>query len=510
MLESQLSKKILAATACILLMFSVSYVYAQSERVISLQEIRPDKACGPRCLWALMQITKAGQPDCGIKCIYELISKEPFAATNLRDLKDAAEQLGFSANGYKLTISKLAKTKGYAILPVGSASGTDEDPLHFILVKRIIKDYVIVINTKTLLSQALPVSDLNEYWNGYALVIKAGKGMEPLQKEPDDIEKLPRRVKTTKYDQIKGFGQVDSGSVVEHTFTIITEKDKDYEAKIVQKNCACLEAKLGKDIEGRNTLTMELHVDQPAWQQAHAVVLLEPGGMIKRYAVQAYGTDTFEIWPQIAFIEAPNGGLVEYPIKIHYFTGSDDVVKFDHMESTLPNLRCGTVKLESTTKKGATTFTFNIPLILDAGKPLTGVESISGSVDFILDTGKGQRHIPLSITAEVGTESFRIIPEKVFLMAVKSSTSPIQTKVKLEFLTEPIPANIDVKLDKHLPFELTTVCVSTNTYKIDITVVPEKLRDASIGMNKGEVTIVPEGVPDPIAITLPISLFVRE
>ena len=116
MLRYKISRKTFTAAACVLLIFSASYVCAQSERVISLQEIRSDKACGPRCLWALMQVTNAGQPDCGIKCIYELISKEPFTPTNLRDLKDAAEQLGFSANGYKLAISKLAKTKGYAIL----------------------------------------------------------------------------------------------------------------------------------------------------------------------------------------------------------------------------------------------------------------------------------------------------------------------------------------------------------------------------------------------------------
>ena len=203
MLGYRISKRTFTEAACVLLMFSASYVHAQSENVISLQEIRPDKACGPRCLWALMQITKAGQPDCRLKCIYEIIGKEPFSATNLRDLKNAAEQLGFSAKGYKLTVSKLAKTKGYAILSVGSASGTAEDPLHFILVKRIIKDYVIAVNTKTLASQALPVSNLRDYWNGYALIITAGRGMGPLRKEPDDIEQLPKRVKTTKYDEIK-------------------------------------------------------------------------------------------------------------------------------------------------------------------------------------------------------------------------------------------------------------------------------------------------------------------
>jgi len=247
MLESNRSRKACVVIISIVLVCFTSYTLAQSVNVISLQEIRPDRACGPRCLWALVQITKSRKSDCGIKCIYELIGKEPFSATNLKDLKDAAEQLGFSASGYKLTVSKLAKAKGYAILPVGSVNGTTEDPLHFILVKRTTKNYVIFVNTRTLASQALPVSDMKENWNGYALVITAGQGMEQLQKEPDDIEQLLKRMKTTNYDQVKDFGQVDSGSVVEHTFTIIPEENKDYKAKIVQKNCACLKAKLGKD-----------------------------------------------------------------------------------------------------------------------------------------------------------------------------------------------------------------------------------------------------------------------
>lgn len=265
MIESKQSRGACVFITSIFFVYLSSYALAESINVISLKGIRSDRACGPRCLWALMQITKAGPSNCGIKYIYDLIGKEPFNATNLNDLKNAAAQLGFSARGYKLTVGKLAKIKGYAILPVGTASGTVEDPLHFILVKRIIKDYAIVLNTETLLSQALPISNLLKYWNGYALIISAGKGMELLRKEPDDIQHLTKRVKTTKYDEIKDFGQVDNGSVVEHTFTILTEKDKDYKAKIVQKNCACLKAKLGKNIKGRNTLTLELHVDQPTW-----------------------------------------------------------------------------------------------------------------------------------------------------------------------------------------------------------------------------------------------------
>jgi predicted double-glycine peptidase len=457
-----------------------------------------------------MQITQAGQPGCGIKCIYELIGKEPFTATNLKDLKDAAEKLGFSAEGYKLTLRQLTKTKGYAILPVGTATGTVDDPLHFILVKRIVKNYAITVNTRNLSSQAMPISDLQDCWNGYALVITAGKGMNPLRKEPDNIKQLPKRVRTARYDAIKDFGQVDSGAVVEHTFTIVTEKDKDHKAKIVQKSCSCLNARLGKDTKGQNTLTLELHVDSPAWQASHAVVLLEPGGIIRRYAMRAYGKDTFEIWPTIAHIEAPEGGLIEYPVKIHYYTGSDDVVEFNRMTSTLENVKCRPVISKSSTKKGTTTFSFEIPLLFDAGEPPGRVESVRGNVDFVLDTGKGQRDIPMSLTAQIGAERYLLTPETVFMMGAKSNPSPMHKSVKLQFLRGPIPTSITARADPSLPIKVRTTSVNARTYRIVMTVEPEKLQGLSTGSNRGEIAIVTEAAPEPSTLKLPITLFVRE
>lgn len=510
MCRFQVAIKSLILMACILFVYPNSFLLAQSENIVSLQEISPDKACGPRCLWALMQITKAGEPDCGIKCIYELINKGPFSVTNLKELKDAAEQLGFSAEGYKLKINRLAKIEDYAILPIGKTTGTPEDPFHFILVKRVIDDYVIVVNTKTLALQAVPVDDLQEYWNGYALVITAGRGMEPLSKSPDDLEQLPKRIKTPKYDQIKDFGQVDSGSVVEHTFTIFTEKNENYTAKIVQKNCACLEAKLGKDIEDRHTLTMKLHVNQPAWQQSHAVVLLEPGGIIKRFAMRAYGTDAFEIWPPIAYIEAPGCGLIEYPVTIEYFTGSDDVVKYDRIYSSISNLECGQVKAESSTEDGSTVFKFEIPLLFNAGKPLSEIKSIRGNVDFVLDTGKGQRHIPMQLIAQIGREIYRLTPDKVFLMPSKSSQELMQKSIKVEFLTKAFPQRISVNSDVNLPLEIKATQADKSSFLIDVSVINEKLKNLSAGMNKGELVIVPEGESELNPIKLPVSLFVRE
>ncbi len=501
--------RILVVTVCVIFLFHISS-YAQYENIITLGEMKPDKACGPRCLWALMQITEAGQPDCGIKYIYEIIDKEPFSVTSLKDLKDAAEHLGFSAKGYKLTFNKLAKIDGYAILPVGNSAGTQEDPLHFVLMKRVIDDYVIIVDTKTTLSKALPMFEFIEYWDGNALVITAGKGMEPLLKEPDDMDQLSKYIKTQKYDQIKDFGQVDNGSIVEHTFTIFTEKNEDYTAKIVQKNCACLKAKLGNDIKGRNTLTMELHVDQPAWQQAHAIILLEPGGIIKRYAVRAYGKDTFEIWPPIAHIEAPEGGLIEYPVRIDYFTGPGDVVRFDRMLSDLPNLRAGQVKSSNINENGATTFKFDITLLFDTGEQLSKIKSILGNVDFVLDTGQGQRHITMQFTARIGKEKFRMTPEKVFLMPSKSNESTIQKKIKLEFISDQVPKNITINSDASALYEVTTTREDEKSFMIIVSSDKEKLQDVSLGMHKGELIIVPEGVSELNPIKLPVSIFVRE
>jgi ABC-type bacteriocin/lantibiotic exporter with double-glycine peptidase domain len=151
----------------------------QSAKVVSSEQIKGDLSCGPECLVAFMKLTGAGRPDCDIECIYKLIGKEPFSDTTLKDLKDAAQKLGLSANGYKLAVDELTKINGYAILPVGSAAGTADDPLHFILVKQVVKDDVTIINTRTLQTQTVEVSDLQNAWKGYALVISQGNGLNP-------------------------------------------------------------------------------------------------------------------------------------------------------------------------------------------------------------------------------------------------------------------------------------------------------------------------------------------
>lgn len=180
---ARISNTAITLMALILLISFVSCKNTRSANLISLKHINPDRACGPRCLSAFMRITGVGKPPCDVECIYHLIGKTPFSVTNLKDLKDAAGELGFSANGYKLSFSELDKLTDYAILPVGSAAGTANDPLHFILVKQVAKDSVTIVNTRTLRAQTIAVSELQESWKGYALVISPDIPVETTQTE---------------------------------------------------------------------------------------------------------------------------------------------------------------------------------------------------------------------------------------------------------------------------------------------------------------------------------------
>lgn len=140
-----------------------------------LAYLKPDKACGPRCITALMRILKKGDTDWTIERIYQLIGKNPLAVTTLKDLKVAAEKLGFSAVGYKLKLNELKNINTYSILPLGYREGTAKEPLHFILLKEAKGDFATIVNTENLKLEDVLLSDLQKMWKGYALVISPNK-----------------------------------------------------------------------------------------------------------------------------------------------------------------------------------------------------------------------------------------------------------------------------------------------------------------------------------------------
>jgi ABC-type bacteriocin/lantibiotic exporter with double-glycine peptidase domain len=117
-----------------------------------------------------MQLTNKGRPGCDVQCIYDIIGKKTLSVTNLKDLLFAAERLGISAQGEKLTLDDLESLPGYAILPVGNQSASPDNPQHFILVRKAENCHITIIDPKTLQSNTVPIHQIKPLWKGYALV----------------------------------------------------------------------------------------------------------------------------------------------------------------------------------------------------------------------------------------------------------------------------------------------------------------------------------------------------
>ena len=320
-------------------------VLAQEPNNIPPQWLKPDAACGPRCLSALMQITKKAKSKRGIDYIYKLIGKKPLTPTTLKDLKVAAEKLGFSAIGYKLTFEQLRNFKTYAILPVGRTTGTPTDPFHFILLKEVKGDFATYVNTQNLQLVDISLSDLQKMWNGYVLLLSTNKNLTLFNKHKSKTDSKSQHEQQN-FDGINDFKIVDSGSKLEHTFSILNETKKRCNLRILSKSCSCLSPELANsklEPGEKTSLKLNLSVDKPGWSIATVAIALEPAGIVKRYAVKAYGKDSFNITPPIGYIEVPDKTPVKYPVKITYYTDSNDPITFDHMETDLSGLSTGNV-----------------------------------------------------------------------------------------------------------------------------------------------------------------------
>jgi hypothetical protein len=458
-----------------------------------------------------MQITKKGDPSCSIEHIYDLIGKKPFSIVTLKDLKVVAEKLGFFAVGYKLTLNRLENINAYAILPVGKQKGTDADPLHFVLLKEARVGFATIVDTQTLELENIAFSDLQKIWKGYALLLTPSAEIPLFRKSSPELEPQPAS-SLKPFDDVKDFGIVDSGSMLEHTFIIRNETGQPCKLRITSKSCSCISPELGKnDLKPKEEtwFKLKLHVDRPAWSIAGVGVALEPTNIIKRYIVKAYGKDSFQITPAIGHIESPDGGVVEYQVKITYYTDLNDIVELDRIDSNIPNLSIGSIVTEKVKKGQYTTFYFNVTLLYDGGDPTNAVRKVQDELNFVLDTRKGKRFIPFRLTAKTGKPICRLTPERVFLIASKSGKQ-IPKKVKVAFLTEALPTDITVKWDDTLPLEVQPTKTSESSYIMNVAVLPQKLKDVSAGMHKGKIIIITESMPNVGPINLPLSLFIRE
>jgi len=488
-------------------------VQAQINNIISLEQINSDQSCGPRCIWALMQITKAGKPEYDVKQIYQLIGREYNTPTSLLDLKNTAQKLGFSAVGYKTTIGDLKKIDGYAILPVGITQGTKDNPFHFILVNKVTRDSTSIVNTKVLKTHTITNSELKKFWNGYALIISAGKNMKPLLKYNDDktllFENDDFLIKQTKYEKIKDFGIVDSGSILEHRFIINNPSPNPSNIKIVGKSCSCLTTNLTKDPQGQTTLEMKLHVDKPAHQTSDVILLFEPEGILKRYALQAYGKNSFQIHPSLGYMEAHRGETVEYPVRIFYFTDTKDIVTLEGVDGDIIKLKDNSINSNIIPNGKSKTCVFDFFILYSADEKPNKTKTTEEKVNFVLDTTRGKRKIPFKFLVVTGTGLFTLKPNKIFLLTSKSAPAS-EKKVKLEFLNEVFPVSVETKLDNNLPLETVIIEEQKGIYLIKLKIKDEMIKKLSLGIHKGNLSILPQGLPDIPDIVIPVSIFIRE
>lgn len=464
-----------------------------------------DMACGPRCLWALMQLTGVGKAESEIDDIYEVIERPVLTPVNLKDLRDAALKLGFKASGQKLSISKLKAMKGYVILPIGKTAATKDNPQHFVLIAGALEDHLFVVDSRSLAVRAIPLEKLKEVWGGIALVIPTDALGNLLFRpsvnvQNSDIAGNRQRI---------NLGAVEVGSKIDRQI-VVPEKDNKDVWKIIGKSCHCLEAELSRYEEGRTILSLQLEVKRGGPQSSYVALFSKSSKARKDYHLLAYGKNTHSINPKIGYLEVEKG-QAEYPVTIEYFPGElKTAVTFDGLETDIPNLTCGDVKVEEVAYGNMKAFRFTIPLtytVTNANLAKTFKETVS----FKLNTPTGRLFIPFEFSVKAGRLPLELTPSNLFMMCSKSATKPIEKKIRVTVSTEEPYSELSIKPVISMPIHTSRRQVSKQEYILSISVMPSDLREVSVGIQKGEIAIIlrREGKPDQ-SDTLPVCIVVRD
>lgn len=494
----------------IFLMVVLAPALVRGQTVVPLQGMAPDRACGPRCLLALIKITGVGRQDCTLKSIYEIIGKEPPSVTSLKDLLYAAEQLGFRAQGYRLGLGALRKKQGYAIVPLALNSKEQGSFLHFVLVKEIGPDYVKFISSTTLETKAVPTGEFGKVWNGYALVISSPDPKTPLPKPPDDIVlPLGREVSAGPCDAMWDFGPADNGVLLEHTFLVDANGIGPDEVKMLGKSCKCVEAHLGRDTEGRACVTLKLRVKEAGWQQADVTLRL-PGGEVKRYGVKAFGRAMFTIHPDKGYVRMPQVGEIAYPVEIYYYADANDFIEFSHIRTSIPNLQTGSVIRQSETlPNNAVRHKFTVPLVYRLESELPEIVVTRRTVEFLFDTSAGQKLVPLEMTIKAGAERVKVFPQRLFLLVSASDEAP-RRQVRLEFAADDASPDEVLARVGDLPLVVSSSLVG-NTYAAEVRVDRDAIENHPAGVERGTISFVPlEKGESGDPIELPVTLLIRK
>jgi predicted double-glycine peptidase len=492
----------------ILLIAFMAPAMIRAQTVAHLNELKPDKACGPRALLALVRTTGVGRQDCTLKSIYEIIGKEPLTATSLKDLVYAAESLGFRAQGYRLSSDALRKKEGYAIVPLALDTTGQGGLLHFVLVKEIGQEYVTIINARTLETKAVSLGEFERVWNGYAVVIFSRDPGTPLPKPPDDF--IPgQEISAGPCDVTWDFGLADNGVLLEHTFVIDLKGTGRDEVEIIGKSCTCVDAQLGRDTEGNACVTVKLRVKQAGPQQADVKLRLS-GGEVKRYGVKAFGRAMFVVHPDKGYVRMPQVGEIAYPVEVYYYADANDFIEFSHIRTSIPNLQTGSVTRQSETlPNGAVRHKFTIPLVYRLESELPEIVVTRKTVQFAFDTSAGQKLVPLEMIIKAGAERVKLFPQRLFLL-VSASDEPPRRQVRLEFASDEASPDEVLARVGDLPLVVRSSLIG-NAYTAEVRVDRGAIENHPASVERGTISFVPlENGKSADPIELPVTLLIRK
>jgi predicted double-glycine peptidase len=473
---------------------------------------RKDQCCGPCCLSAFTRLTNDEERAYAtIQVIYDLIGKDVNVPTSLYDLKSAAQKLGLRAEGFQCTLDDLRRMNGYAIVPIGPAKGTVTEPFHFILVRGVQEQEVLVVDPRTLQTRPVRGADLEDVWNGVALVLSTGgsRFFSP-KRAPEPKRMLASSPEAD--EQTRDFGLVDAGSALKHSFPIRNETRDPVTLRIVSKSCSCVFAEMGSTtlLPGQETtLSLQLHVDKPGLSAARVVVEQRPGAVIRRYAIKAYGKDSFLTVPPIGYMEVLASDAPDYPVRIIYYADPNDSVTFSRMESDIQGLGIARIVPERIDEGTYAVFQFDLLLHLNTGDPRDEAHRVEGRVHFLLESLKGERSIPFDLIAGIGQRRFQLTPERLFLIVSRRAGS-FSGRIGLKFLADPYPTSIKVEADETLPVVVSVQQASSDTFTITVSAQGNRLAHAANGMNEGRLRIASDLATHLPPIIVPVSIFVRE
>ena len=503
------SKKRLYSLSVILSLFFVLHCTRCEAKHLD-EHVEEKKDCGPKCLLALVRITKAMPQGCDIPYIYRLIGKETYAPTNLKDLQDAAVKLGFRAKGYKLSVKKLKKIKDYAILPLVSKVGTSDRLPHFILIAGLAKEHALIVDYDTLKVKPISLVKLQKSWNGMALIISSQKAKHSLPKPDFDIRKIIKPIRDTKNEQIIDLGKYEAGSIVKHSIVITNKPGEDSLYEIVGKSCSCIDTELKTNHEGKTILTVTLHVTEPGPKDSIITVASKNGeGVQRKYKFRLYGNDAVRTLPKNGYFKAETDKDTYLVVAKYFTTKADTTATFEGLETDIPGLKWTDVVPVKKSKGKMTVFEFKITLSYSVAENQS--KSIfSEKVNFLLNTSNGERSIPFDLTIEAGKPQFQLVPKKLFMRYSKSSPNTTGKTANLKSLSDAEIQGISMEYDESLPIKVVSNRISDQEYMIKVNFLSDKIGKMSAGLHKGKVLITPKDLPLKEPLTLPVVLLVYD